>query len=350
MAKTDDSKRPIHGARDLPRVTVESYGQDARTKDGYFGEVASNGAFKQLVKDLRVALKESGGDPIEDEPEELTRRRIDRLLERGDAASAGVILSAVEQFAQNLAEVVKALFKAKSWSCVDRIAVGGSFHDNRVGELTIGRAAILVRELNSAVEMLPIRHHPDEAGILGVMQLFPPARLKGRTHLLGVDIGGSNFRCGLVALNRDADKELKKAEIIGHQLWRHADEKSSLDRCMEKLGEMLRASIAEGEKQGAKIAPLIGVGVPGTVLEDGTLEGGVLNLPGDWKSPDFDLAARLRSMAPEISGEPTEVVLHNDAVVQGLSEVPFMSDVKRWAVLTIGTGLGNAVFRNKESK
>jgi hypothetical protein len=33
-----------------------------------------------------------------------------------------------------------------------------------------------------------------------------------------------------------------------------------------------------------------------------------------------------------------------DDVVQGLSEVPFMSDVTHWGVLTIGTGLGNARF------
>ena len=39
--------------------------------------------------------------------------------------------------------------------------------------------------------------------------------------------------------------------------------------------------------------------------------------------------------------------MHNDAVVQGLSEVPFMQDVKHWGVLTIGTGLGNARFTNR---
>ncbi|MNY65174.1 hypothetical protein D3C86_2024030 [compost metagenome] len=39
--------------------------------------------------------------------------------------------------------------------------------------------------------------------------------------------------------------------------------------------------------------------------------------------------------------------LHNDAVVQGLSEMPFMQDVERWAVLTVGTGLGNASFTNR---
>jgi hypothetical protein len=36
------------------------------------------------------------------------------------------------------------------------------------------------------------------------------------------------------------------------------------------------------------------------------------------------------------------IIIHNDAVLQGLSEVPQMLDVKRWAILTIGTGLGNA--------
>jgi hypothetical protein len=40
------------------------------------------------------------------------------------------------------------------------------------------------------------------------------------------------------------------------------------------------------------------------------------------------------------------VVVHNDAVMQGLSETPAMQDVERWGVLTIGTGLGNARFTN----
>jgi hypothetical protein len=41
------------------------------------------------------------------------------------------------------------------------------------------------------------------------------------------------------------------------------------------------------------------------------------------------------------------ILMHNDAVVQGLSEVPFMGDVERWGVMTIGTGLGNARFTNR---
>jgi hypothetical protein len=36
-------------------------------------------------------------------------------------------------------------------------------------------------------------------------------------------------------------------------------------------------------------------------------------------------------------------------VVQGLSEIPYMKDVERWGILTIGTGLGNARFSNRET-
>jgi hypothetical protein len=45
----------------------------------------------------------------------------------------------------------------------------------------------------------------------------------------------------------------------------------------------------------------------------------------------------------------TMVILHNDAVVQGLSEALFMRDLEHWAVLTIGTGLGNASFENRKA-
>jgi hypothetical protein len=38
------------------------------------------------------------------------------------------------------------------------------------------------------------------------------------------------------------------------------------------------------------------------------------------------------------------VVMHDDAVVQGLSEIAAMNDIRRWGVPTTGTGLGNARF------
>jgi len=44
------------------------------------------------------------------------------------------------------------------------------------------------------------------------------------------------------------------------------------------------------------------------------------------------------------------VVMHNDAVVQGLSELPHLAAYKRWGVLTIGTGLGNARFTTRKKR
>ena len=42
--------------------------------------------------------------------------------------------------------------------------------------------------------------------------------------------------------------------------------------------------------------------------------------------------------------------MHNDAVVQGLSQLPFMQQRDHWGVLTIGTGLGNARFTNRSKR
>ena len=49
-----------------------------------------------------------------------------------------------------------------------------------------------------------------------------------------------------------------------------------------------------------------------------------------------------------IGGEETSIVMHNDAVVQGLSEIPYMRAEESWGAFTIGTGLGNARFTNRK--
>jgi len=73
----------------------------------------------------------------------------------------------------------------------------------------------------------------------------------------------------------------------------------------------------------------------------------VQNLPGNWAGKGFHLPSTLTKAIPEINKNETMVILHNDAVLQGLSEVPFMRDVRHWGALTIGTGLGNARFTSR---
>ena len=86
------------------------------------------------------------------------------------------------------------------------------------------------------------------------------------------------------------------------------------------------------------------------INEDGSIEKGAQNLPGNWESSKFNLPASLVEAIPQIGDHDTAVLMHNDGVAQGLSEVPFMQDVEHWGVLTIGTGLGNARFTNRKKK
>jgi hypothetical protein len=111
---------------------------------------------------------------------------------------------------------------------------------------------------------------------------------------------------------------------------------------------MIESLIAKAEKAKMALAPVIGIACPGIINADGAIDRGGQNLPGgNWESEHFNLPQALAKAIPEIAGQPTFVVMHNDAVVQGLSQSPFMQDVAGWGVLTIGTGLGNAHFTNK---
>jgi len=115
---------------------------------------------------------------------------------------------------------------------------------------------------------------------------------------------------------------------------------------------MLKHLIQGADKEGLAPAPFVGIGCPGLICDDGSIERGGQNLPGNWEAKKFNLPERLRKMIHSIAGHETSLVMHNDAVVQGLSEVPFMVKVHHWGILTIGTGLGNAHFsvleRHKE--
>ena len=110
---------------------------------------------------------------------------------------------------------------------------------------------------------------------------------------------------------------------------------------------MLRGQIERAQDEGLRVAPFIGIGCPGLIEPDGSIERGAQNLPGNWESSRFNLVDSVRDLVPAIGEHDTEIVMHNDAVIQGLSEMPAMQDVENWAVLTIGTGLGNASYRNR---
>ena len=122
------------------------------------------------------------------------------------------------------------------------------------------------------------------------------------------------------------------------------------EQAIVQLGPMLKGLIGAAGKKHLKLAPFIGIGCPGVIEEDGSIDRGAQNLPGNWESSKFNLPLALYEMIPTIGEHETSVVLHNDAVVQGLSEIPFMQDVSRWGVLTIGSGLGMPASLTERSK
>lgn len=335
-----------HGAEELPSVLVTSYNLEIRDADGFIGDKASRSAFMEHLADLRGGLDKTGGDPLAKLGQEPPKSELDALLE-GAPREAAVVLGAVERFSQSLAFVTRRFLKQKTWAPVERIVVGGGFRQSRIGELAIARAGIILRTEGIEVDLVPIRHHADEAGLVGSAHLAPKWIFEAYDSLVAIDIGGSNIRTGIVELRQDKASDLSKARVWETELWRHADDEPSREEAVERLGEMLKEQLRQAKKGGLRVAPFIGVGCPGLIEQDGAIERGAQNLPGNWESSRFNLVENIRAMVPTIGEHETVVAMHNDAVVQGLSETPFMQDVEHWAVLTIGTGLGNASYRNR---
>lgn len=336
-----------HGATVLPSVCVDDYSAEIRDGDGFVGDRANNQAFRDILQGWRDRLSRIHRDPLEQE-EKLSRKKLDKLLVSGDAEAAGVLHSAIEDFAQELAGVTRRFLRLKSWTGTKRIVVGGGFRESRIGEVVIARTMALLQADKVEVELKPISHHPDEAGLVGAVQLAPSWIFSGHDGILAVDIGGTNIRVGIVELHLKAAKDLSKAKVARSELWRHADDKPKRNEAIERMVDMLKQMVRQAEKDKIRLAPFIGVGCPGNIEADGSIKRGTQNLPGNWEGKGFNLPQRLREALPTIGEHQTAVVMHNDAVVQGLSEAPFMGDVEHWGALTIGTGLGNARFTNRE--
>ena len=337
-----------HGGATLSRVTVDAYNAELRTPDGFVGDRASKRAFQAILDDWRERVRKMGEDPLGEQPsEEISKKQLDKLLLEGDPEAAGMVHSAIEEFAQEFAAVIRRFLRLKEWKDVERIVVGGGLRQSRIGELAIGRTSIALKGRGHAVDLHPIRHAPDHAGLIGSIHLVPSWVLAGHDSILAVDIGGSNIRAGIVEFHKKKKRDLSDASVHRLELWRHRDDAPKREDAVEQLIGFLLDLVKRADKDGLTLAPFIGIGCPGVIRADGSIERGGQNLPGNWEAKGFNLPQRLREALPRIGDHDTVVLMHNDAVVQGLSELPWMQDVKHWAVMTIGTGLGNAHFTNR---
>jgi hypothetical protein len=338
-----------HGATRLPSVDVDSFNIELKDDEGFLGDRASKGAFRKILDDLRKPLKKAGEDPLgKKSAGEIAKSDLDNALAGEDVVAAALVHGAIEEFAQELAYVTRRFLKSKAWADTECIVVGGGFRQSRVGELAISRTDLLLKADGHKIDLLPIRFHPDEAGLIGCLHLAPSWIFEGYDGILAVDIGGTNIRCGVVETRWKKAPDLSRAEVWKSILWRHADDEPTREGAVKRLVKMLKDLITAAEAEGLKLAPFIGISCPGVIKEDGSIEKGAQNLPGNWESSKFNLPASVVEAIPQIGDHDTAILMHNDGVAQGLSEVPFMQDVEHWGVLTIGTGLGNARFTNRK--
>ena len=108
-----------HGAAQLSEITVDTYNADLRDGDGFVGDRASRRAFVALVEDWRQRLRKSGHeDPLgEISARDLKKKKLDKVLVDGEPEAAALVHSATEDFAQELAAVIR------SASCGSRSGV-----------------------------------------------------------------------------------------------------------------------------------------------------------------------------------------------------------------------------------
>jgi hypothetical protein len=346
---SDRPTLPTHGAATLPSVTVDSYNLELEDADGFVGDKARRAAFVEALDDWRNRHKEaSGDDPLGDaKTENLSKKQLDELLASGSLEAAGIVLSAIEDYAEDLYKVLKRFLKNKAWADTEAIVFGGGFRGSRIGELAIGRAGALLKADDIDVDLELIQHDPDEAGLIGAAHLLPAWMLDGHNGIIAVDVGGTNIRAGIVELRLGKAKDLSSARIAESHLWRHADDKVSRTQTVEHLADLIQSLIKAARKEKLSLAPVVAIGCPGVIEADGSIARGAQNLPGNWESSHFNFPAAVSESIPKIGDHETMVVMHNDAVVQGLSHLPFAQKRKRWGILTIGTGLGNARFSTR---
>ena len=129
-----------HGATRLPSVDVDSFNIELKDDEGFLGDRASKGAFREIFDRWRKPLRKTGKDPFGDVPsEEISKKALDDMLVGDDVEASAVVHSAIEEFAQELAHVTRRFLATKAWAKTERIVVGGGFRQSRVGEIAIAR-------------------------------------------------------------------------------------------------------------------------------------------------------------------------------------------------------------------
>ena len=265
MSKASRARLPAiiqHGWRVLPHVVVDAYNEELKDADGFLGDRASKGAFRDILDRWRQDVARNGDDPFGETPTlSLTKSQLDKHIQGDDAVAAGLVHSAVEEFAGELATVARRFLALDEWKNTEHIVVGGGLSGSHIGKIAIGRTLVLLKEKGFDVGMSAITNHPDEAGLLGGLELAPSWILDGHDAIIAIDIGGTNLRVGIVEL-KIKKGDITKAGIWKSSLWRHKDDDPTRDDAVARMAAMTEKLVGAAEEKKLRVAPFIAVVVP----------------------------------------------------------------------------------------
>src|SRR3954454_11337185 len=96
------------------------------------------------------------------------------MLKEGKKLEAiAVIQNAIEEYAQELALVVRRFLKAKAWDGTEFIAMGGGFRDRLNHERTNARPNLILSADAPKVDSVRLHNDPAEAALIGSLHLAP---------------------------------------------------------------------------------------------------------------------------------------------------------------------------------
>jgi polyphosphate glucokinase len=161
-----------------------------------------------------------------------------------------------------------------------------------------------------------------------------PTAPDSRSLAVGVDVGGSGIKVGVVDVTRGV--------LVGPRL-RVATPQPSIPEVVVPIiiRTVVRAvretGLISGRQQAVRLP--VGVGMPSVILDGVTMTAANIDLA--WV--EFDLRSRLRA----VFGGTVEII--NDADAAGLAEMRFGAGAGERGVvfvLTLGTGLGSGMFND----
>ena len=138
---------PVHGGARLPAVEVDSYNLEIKDDEGFLGDRATKGAFREILENWRKPLRKNGERSVRrgSQRRASAKKRSTACWPKASRKPPAWCKARSRSSPRSLRWSSAAYLKLKAWRDTERIVIGGGFRASRVGELAIGRAGVILK-------------------------------------------------------------------------------------------------------------------------------------------------------------------------------------------------------------